>query len=310
MKRIIAFAVVLVLLGCVAAIILGNMTTIRLEPALSVNGMTAECSAHISGRRASDTLSAKLILRQGEREVASWTAESKGVLDLHESSPVNPGFTYTLTLEASINGAMQAPKSVSAAVFAGTSEDTGVPPSFAAWMRAFREDPEHYRIYREQEDISEEIYGRFADGETPGQSLWEELLSARALYITRMEPEFQDRTEEGMTWSLNNRVDLYVTVEGVLDHLWGSVNGSYTTDATGHTITSCSPCFLEQTGSEQRSIYREQSFTQYSSVDRSGIRATFNLQFDLETTNVSEFVQNRWMKVCPVYIELVAALED
>ncbi len=77
------------------------------NPTLRINGDTAYCEAIFrSGNRDSD-ISVTLTLKCGTNTIDSWSASGKGSVMLSKSKAVSKKGSYTLILNATVNGVVQ-----------------------------------------------------------------------------------------------------------------------------------------------------------------------------------------------------------
>lgn len=82
-------------------------------PGLSYNGTVANCSAIIIGG-AKSSIEAEISLWDGSRCVAAWSEEATYKLEFKDTATVTRGRTYTLKVDATIDGTSQPTASVSA----------------------------------------------------------------------------------------------------------------------------------------------------------------------------------------------------
>ncbi len=77
------------------------------RPTLRISGNTAYCEAIFrSGNRDND-ISVTLTLKYGTEAVDSWSASGKGSVTISESKTISESGSYTLILEATVNGVIQ-----------------------------------------------------------------------------------------------------------------------------------------------------------------------------------------------------------
>ncbi len=77
-------------------------------PMLSFTGTTANCKADVTASRTSDEIDVTMILWQGDTQLKSWSASGTGSVFLSKTYSVEKGKTYTLTVDATINGSAKA----------------------------------------------------------------------------------------------------------------------------------------------------------------------------------------------------------
>ena len=73
-------------------------------PELTVEGTTATCNVRVLGDDMSDVVKATIKLWRGSTCIATWNRESTGYIFFSETKTVAAGYTYTLTVDASVNG--------------------------------------------------------------------------------------------------------------------------------------------------------------------------------------------------------------
>jgi len=111
-KRSLALILVIVL----ATTITAQAAQARLNhviPMLSFSGTTANCEADVTANRTSDEIDVTMTLWQGNTPLKSWVTSGTGSVFLSKTYSVEKGKTYTLTVDATINGTAQARQSVS-----------------------------------------------------------------------------------------------------------------------------------------------------------------------------------------------------
>lgn len=105
-KCIVALSVVLMMVLSVPA----NAVDFRLGlkvPSLTFEDTTATCKVLITSENESDDISATITLWNGSRCIRTWDAKDSGVLDFSQTATVVKGGTYTLNVDAIINGEPQ-----------------------------------------------------------------------------------------------------------------------------------------------------------------------------------------------------------
>lgn len=81
--------------------------TIDFTPTIVFDGTRATCTVRIAGDRVTDTISATMKLRQGNTVIDEWSGSASGILKLEETATVKRGKSYTLVVNATINGIAQ-----------------------------------------------------------------------------------------------------------------------------------------------------------------------------------------------------------
>lgn len=74
------------------------------RPSLRISGTTAYCTGKYSSGNKNDEIAITITLKQGERVIDSWSASGKGTVVISETCSVTAKKTYTLVLEATVNG--------------------------------------------------------------------------------------------------------------------------------------------------------------------------------------------------------------
>ena len=77
---------------------------VRVLPSLVFDGTTATCTVKITGNSTSDKITATIELTQGGKIVESWTESGTGTLKFEDTVEVSKGKTYTLSVDATVNG--------------------------------------------------------------------------------------------------------------------------------------------------------------------------------------------------------------
>lgn len=73
-------------------------------PELTISGNTATCNVQVIGDDTSDVVKATIKLWRGSTCVATWNRQSTGYIFFSQTKNVATGYTYTLTVDASVNG--------------------------------------------------------------------------------------------------------------------------------------------------------------------------------------------------------------
>ena len=107
-KRAVALLVLLSLLITIPAYAV-TPRTVDIGASIAFNRTEVVCTAKITGERQSDTISATMTLMKGSQIVAFWRGNGTWSLDMNGTAPVETGVTYTLTVDALINGVWQTP---------------------------------------------------------------------------------------------------------------------------------------------------------------------------------------------------------
>lgn len=102
-KRVIAISLAVILLLSVPVF----ASETRAQPIfvdLSIDGTTANCGLLASAGNMSYDISATIMLYRGTTRLKIWTVSDKGALEFNDTYTVQPGYTYTLTADVTING--------------------------------------------------------------------------------------------------------------------------------------------------------------------------------------------------------------
>lgn len=84
-----------------------------MQPSLSFNGNTANCSVAVVENDMSDHIVVVMKLWQGSNCVSTWQGEGYGYIHMQESTTVSYEKSYTLTVEETVNGTTKPKVSVS-----------------------------------------------------------------------------------------------------------------------------------------------------------------------------------------------------
>ncbi len=105
-KRVSTLLIVTVMLFAIPAYAVSSRT-IDIFPNITFDGTEAMCSASITGDRTTDSIFATMTLEQGTRIIDEWSGSGSGILNLTGVAEVSHWRTYTLTVNATINGVAQ-----------------------------------------------------------------------------------------------------------------------------------------------------------------------------------------------------------
>lgn len=105
-KRFLVLLFVMVMLFSLSAHAV-SPRTIDIFPNITFVGTEATCTASITGDRLTDSISATMALKQGTRVIDEWSDSSSGILSMAGTADVSRRTTYTLTVDAIINGVAQ-----------------------------------------------------------------------------------------------------------------------------------------------------------------------------------------------------------
>ncbi len=103
-KRILVFLLAIVMLFALSYHALAATQTVSIVPNITFNGTKATCSVSITGNMLTDTISATMTLKRGTTVIDEWTDSGSGFLYMSETADVARWKTYTLTVNATING--------------------------------------------------------------------------------------------------------------------------------------------------------------------------------------------------------------
>lgn len=100
-----SLALILVIVLASAVTVQATQTRVpHVISGLSFSGTTANCKAEVTANRTSDKIDVTMILWQGDTQLKSWSASGTGSVSLSKTYSVEKGKTYTLTVDATING--------------------------------------------------------------------------------------------------------------------------------------------------------------------------------------------------------------
>lgn len=106
-KHVAALSIVLMMLIVIPVSALEPRVGVKI-PTLAFNGTTATCKVLITGDDTSDTISATIKLYNGSSCIKTWNAQGEsGTLRFEDTATVVKGKTYTLSVDAKINGKPQ-----------------------------------------------------------------------------------------------------------------------------------------------------------------------------------------------------------
>ena len=111
LKRVLTMALVLVLILGVS-VQAAEIMSLRVEPSISFAGTMATCKATIQGEK--DKISVTMKLWKSGKCLNTWMANGTGKVSLAKSVAVVRGTTYTLTVDAVVNGVAKPTKSTTA----------------------------------------------------------------------------------------------------------------------------------------------------------------------------------------------------
>lgn len=113
LKRVLTMALVLVLILGVSAQA-AEIMSLRVEPSISFAGTMATCKATIQGEKEKDKISVTMKLWKSGKCLNTWMANGTGKVSLAKPVAVVRGTTYTLTVDAVVNGVAKPTKSTTA----------------------------------------------------------------------------------------------------------------------------------------------------------------------------------------------------
>lgn len=101
--------VLTVIMAMVLAIPAYAMATRAVDfvPDIVFDGTEATCTVFITGDRSTDYISATMTLKQGTRVIDEWEDSGYGVLAMEGITEVTRRKTYTLRVDATVNGVAQ-----------------------------------------------------------------------------------------------------------------------------------------------------------------------------------------------------------
>ena len=74
------------------------------RPSLRIEGKTAYCAGKYSSGNKNDYIEIVITLKQGEREIKSWSASGRGTATVSKTYTVQAKKSYQLVLSAKVNG--------------------------------------------------------------------------------------------------------------------------------------------------------------------------------------------------------------
>lgn len=109
-KKIIMYVVLLSMFLCITVNAF-EVRNITIKPGISFSGTTANCTVLIAANSTSDEIKTKITFYEGSKCIATWNVTGKGYLNFSKSQSVSKGKTYTLNVDATINGEKKSTKS-------------------------------------------------------------------------------------------------------------------------------------------------------------------------------------------------------
>ena len=108
-KRLLALILVVAML--VASTAFAATYAVRPRATLTFDGTTAICSSSVVGDSSSDKIEVMMTLWQGSVLLYSWSTSGTGRVEMEKTKTVTKGTTYTLKVNASVNGEILAEQS-------------------------------------------------------------------------------------------------------------------------------------------------------------------------------------------------------
>ena len=106
-KRVLVIALCLILMTVVisSAASTFNVNTVA---RLNISGTTASCMGSVVADKTTDSISATMRLWRGNTCIATWNGTGSGSLLMNKTKAVTSGYSYKVTVDASVNGVKQA----------------------------------------------------------------------------------------------------------------------------------------------------------------------------------------------------------
>ena len=104
MKKIVATILLIALLVVPTTAHASQKAIVTIIPSLSFATTAAVSTVEINANTANDEISAVIKLYQGNSCIATWNASDVGYLTFRSVKVVDKGYTYTLTVDATIAG--------------------------------------------------------------------------------------------------------------------------------------------------------------------------------------------------------------
>ncbi|MBR4057985.1 MAG: hypothetical protein IKK00_07660 [Oscillospiraceae bacterium] len=79
---------------------------------IEFDGTEATCITQITGDRVTDSITATMTLKRGNRVINSWSGSGNGILSMRGIADVSRRVTYTLVLEWTVNGVAKTPVTI------------------------------------------------------------------------------------------------------------------------------------------------------------------------------------------------------
>ena len=104
MKKIVATILLIALLVVPTATCANARAIVRITPNVSFATTAVVSTVDIQASAVNDEISAVIRLYQGNTCIATWNASDVGHLNFRSVKVVDKGYTYTLTVDVTING--------------------------------------------------------------------------------------------------------------------------------------------------------------------------------------------------------------
>lgn len=112
-RKIISLLLVLILVGSMAiAVSAASSRILAIDPGLSFDGTTAQCSLIVCSDYLTDSISATIKLYRGTTCIKTWVRSSTGYLSFYEEVTAIKNREYTLEAVVTINGITKSPLTV------------------------------------------------------------------------------------------------------------------------------------------------------------------------------------------------------
>ena len=104
MKKIALLLAVVLVLSMPLSVQAAEPRAISVFPEISVKGTTATCKVIAMGNNTSEYLEATIRLYRAGNLIATWYEDGYGYINWTKTRNVPQGYTYTLTVDVSVNG--------------------------------------------------------------------------------------------------------------------------------------------------------------------------------------------------------------
>jgi len=110
--RKIALVMAIILVISIPLTVSATPWVLNIRPSLTFEGTTANCYVMVVGNNTSEHIEVTMRLMHGNSQIASWSDDGYGYVRLQGTAGVTRGYTYTLTVEVTVNNVVEQPVSI------------------------------------------------------------------------------------------------------------------------------------------------------------------------------------------------------